>query len=149
MSTIHLVRRLAADLMKVGVNRIWMDPNQLDRITSAITKEDVRKLIKDGVIKERPVKGTSRSRAKRKHRQRKKGLRKGPGSRKGRAIDKKEAWMAKVRTLRDLLADLRKKKIITRSTYRMLYTMVKSGTFQSRSQLKAYIKEKKLARAPL
>ncbi|MEM4699401.1 MAG: 50S ribosomal protein L19e [Candidatus Nezhaarchaeales archaeon] len=149
MSTIHLVKRMAAEILGVGINRVWMDPSQLSKISSAITKEDVRRLIKDGIIKERPVKGTSRSRAKERHKQYKKGLRRGPGSRKGRTIDEKKVWMDKVRALRSLLADLRRRKVIARSTYRMLYTMVKSGAFQSRSQLKTYIKEQKLARIPL
>ncbi|MCX8204232.1 MAG: 50S ribosomal protein L19e [Candidatus Nezhaarchaeota archaeon] len=149
MSTIHPVKKMAAELLGVGINRVWMDPDQLDKISSAITKEDVRKLIKEGLIKARPVKGTSRSRKKERHKQRRKGLRKGPGSKKGQLLDKKRAWIAKVRALRKVLAEFRRKKLITKQTYRRLYVMVKSGTFHNKSQLKMYIKEKGLIRAPL
>lgn len=149
MSTIHLVKKMAAKLLGVGVNRVWMDPDRLDKISSAITKEDVKRLIKDGLIKARPIKGTSKGRARKRRKQRKKGLRRGPGSRKGKVVDKKERWMAKVRALRKFLINLRRRRVIARSTYRRLYTMVKSGVFQSRSQLKAYIEEKKLARVSL
>ena len=146
MSALDSVKRMAAELLGVGVNRVWIDPEQVDRASSAITREDVRKLIKDGVVKARPVRGTSRGRWREVHRQRRKGLRRGPGSRKGPVLDEKEAWMARVRALRKLLSNLRRRRIVTRSTYRRLYVMVKSGVFQSKAQLKAYIKEKGLAR---
>ncbi len=146
MSALDSVKRMAAELLGVGVNRVWIDPEQLDRASTAITREDVRKLIKDGVVKARPVKGTSRGRWRKAHRQRRKGLRKGPGSRKGPAVDEKEQWVARVRALRKLIANLRRRRIITRSTYRRLYVMVKSGVFQSKAQLRTYIKEKGLAR---
>ena len=146
MSALDSVKKMAAELLGVGVNRVWVDPEQLDRASMAITKEDVRKLVKDGVVKARPVKGVSRGRWRKAHRQRRKGLRKGPGSRKGPAVDKKRRWIARVRALRRVLANLRRRRIITRSTYRRLYVMVKSGVFQSKAQLKAYIKEKGLAR---
>jgi len=146
MSALDSVKRMAAELLGVGVNRVWIDPEQLDRASTTITREDVRKLIKDGVVKARPVKGTSRGRWRKAHRQRRKGLRKGPGSRKGPAVDEKEQWVARVRALRKLIANLRRRRIITRSTYRRLYVMVKSGVFQSKAQLRTYIKEKGLAR---
>jgi len=147
MSALDSVRRMAAELLGVGVNRVWIDPEQLDRASSAITKEDVRRLIKDGVVKVKPAKGISRGRWRKARRQRKKGLRKGSGSRKGPVFDEKRLWIAKVRALRSFLANLRRRRIITRTTYRKLYIMVKSGMFESKSQLKTYIREKGLARA--
>jgi Ribosomal protein L19E len=47
-------KRLAADLLKVGVNRVWIDPNNLEEVSRAITREGVNKLIQDGYIKARP-----------------------------------------------------------------------------------------------
>ena len=44
-------RRLAADILKVGVERIWIDPEAAEEVTSAITREDIRKLIEEGIIK--------------------------------------------------------------------------------------------------
>ena len=31
-------KRLAADLLKVGVNRVWIDPNNLEEVSRAITQ---------------------------------------------------------------------------------------------------------------
>ncbi|TDA31707.1 MAG: 50S ribosomal protein L19e, partial [Hadesarchaea archaeon] len=53
-------RRLAASLLGVGENRIWMDPSRLEEIASAITRRDVERLIKEGAIRAKPVKGISR-----------------------------------------------------------------------------------------
>ncbi len=57
-------KRLAADLLKVGVNRVWIDPNNLEEVSRAITREGVNKLIQDGYIKARPKKGISSYRSK-------------------------------------------------------------------------------------
>jgi len=42
-------KRLAADLLKCGVHRVKIDPKKVEEITEAITREDVKRLIKDGV----------------------------------------------------------------------------------------------------
>ncbi len=144
--SLDAVKRMAAEILGVGVNRVWIDPEQTDKAMTAITREDVRRLIKEGIVKAKPEKGISRARWRKARRQRRKGLRRGPGSRKGALRDRKREWVARVRALRKLLASLRRRRIITRATYRRLYTLVKSGVFQSRSQLKQYIKEKGLAR---
>lgn len=146
--TIKTVKKMAAKILKVGLNRVWIDPSQHDKASTAITKNDVRSLIKSGIIRVKPERGTSRVRARKAHKKRKKGLRKGPGSRKGHKASKgKEEWMKRVRALRAFLVELRRKRLITKTTYRMLYLMVKSGTFRSRAQLKAYITDKNLIKA--
>lgn len=146
--TLKTVKRLAAQILKVGEKRVWIDPEQYDRVSSAITKEDVRRLINDGVITAKPKKGISKGRKRKVQKQRKRGLRKGAGSRKGHKTSKsKDEWVKKVRALRKFLVELRKRRVITKNVYRKLYLMVKSGAFKSRAQLKAYISEKKLGRA--
>ncbi|MEM3393637.1 MAG: 50S ribosomal protein L19e [Candidatus Methanomethylicia archaeon] len=136
-NTLRSVRRMAAEILKVGENRVWIDPENIDRAIEAITREDVRTLIKDGVIKKRPEKGTSR---------REKRKRKGPGSRKGSRLSDKIKWIMKVRAQRKFIKQLKMRRIIDRSTYRRLYKMVKCNAFDSISQIKLYIKEKGLAR---
>lgn len=143
-TSLGTIKRMAADILGVGVSRVWIDPEQLDRVATAITRDDVKKLVKDSIIKVKTEKSISRFRWKRVRKQRAKGLRKGLGSRKGTLVDEKKVWMAKVKALRKFLKDLRKRRLITRSTYRMLYIMVKGGAFQTRAQLKLYLKEKGL-----
>ncbi len=144
--TLRTVRRLAADILGVGENRIWIDPENLDRIAEAMTREEVRALIKDGLIKAKPIKGISRARIRKRKLQKKKGRRKGPGSRKGPTINRKRLWIMKVRAQRKFLRLLRKRRIITKKVYRKLYMMVKGGAFDSIAQIKTYIKEHGLAR---
>ena len=38
-------KRLAANILKVGTTRVWVDPEDTDRVSSAITREEIRKLI--------------------------------------------------------------------------------------------------------
>jgi len=136
-------RRLAAQILKVGQGRVWIDPNRIEDVEAAITREEIRKLIHEGVIKPLKEKGVSRARARVVHEKKKKGLRRGPGSRSGAAqakISKKEAWMNRVRALRKRLRELKANKTITESTYRNLYTMVKSGRFASIADMERYIK---------
>ncbi len=144
--TLRTVRRLAADILKVGENRVWIDPENLDRVAEVMTREEVRALIKQGIIRAKPVKGISRARIRKRKLQKKRGRRRGPGSRKGPAIDRKRLWIMKVRAQRKFLRLLRKRRIITKRVYRKLYMMVKGGAFDSVSQLKAYIREHGLAR---
>ena len=79
-------RRMAAAILSqkegrpVGVHRIWIDPDYLDEVISAVQKDDVRRLISDGIIKARPIKGTSRTRARKAALQKSKGRRKGHGT---------------------------------------------------------------------
>jgi len=143
------VKRMAAELLGVGIHRVWIDPERLEDVEDAITREDVRRLIKDGVIKTKPIKGVSRVRARFRHEQRKKGRRRGCGRRKGvksARLDTKEAWVCRIRAIRNFLKYLRKRRIISRSTYRRLYMLAKGGTFTSVSHVKTYIREHKLAR---
>ncbi len=34
-------KRMAAQILKVGVNRVWFDEDDLDEVSGAVTREDV------------------------------------------------------------------------------------------------------------
>lgn len=55
-------RKMAASILKVGENRIWIDPENIDNVSMAIRKEDVRALIRSKAIRARGIVGTSRGR---------------------------------------------------------------------------------------
>ncbi|MDL5502201.1 MAG: 50S ribosomal protein L19e, partial [Candidatus Methanoperedens sp.] len=76
-------RRLAAEVMDIGVNRVWMDPEAFKDIATALTREDIRKLISEEKIGKRNIKGVSRGRARKVAQTRAYGHRKGHGSRSG------------------------------------------------------------------
>lgn len=136
-------RRLAAQVLKVGANRVWIDPERNDDVEVAITREEIRKLVHEGVIKALPKKGISRVRARVLHKKKKRGLRRGPGSRTGTArarISKKEAWMRRIRALRRRLREWKAKRAVTESSYRRLYTLASSGVFSSIAEMERYAK---------
>ena len=142
-------RRLAAEILKVGENRVWIDPERTIDVEVAITREEIRRLVHEGVIKPLPKKGVSRARARVLQQKRKRGLRRGPGRKTGSAkakVSKKEAWMRKVRTLREKLRELKENRVITRAVYRKLYNMAGSGVFESTADLERYIETRGLGR---
>ncbi len=145
MIIMRMQRRIAAEILKCGENRIWIDPERIEDVKSAITREDIKRLIKEGVIKKKPVKGQSTYRAKIKHEQRKKGRHRGPGSRKGKKtarMGKKERWIMTIRALRKELRKLKAEKKIDVHTYRRLYIRAKGGQFKNKHQLYLFLEEK-------
>jgi len=136
-------RRLAAQLLKVGANRVWIDPDRVEDVEVAITRAEIRKLIHEGAIRHLPAKGVSRVRARVLHEKKKKGLRRGPGTRKGsiRAkITKKESWMLRIRALRNTLREWKANRVISEGAYRRLYLVAGSGTFASVPDMERYAK---------
>lgn len=141
---VRVQRRIAAEILRVGVNRVWIDPNRVEEVKAALTREDVRRLVKEGVIGKRPERGTSRVRVRMRRRKRR-----GPGSRKGAQkarLNPENLWPAKIRVLRRFLRYLRDRRIITRHVYRELYLKAKGGAFSDLASLKRYIKVNNLAR---
>lgn len=145
MTNLNSQRRLAADVLKVGENRVWIDPEKIYDVELAITREEIRKLIHEGAIKRLPEKGVSRARARISHEKKKKGRGRGQGSRSGSSyakISKKEAWINKIRALRKRLIELKAGKIITKTIYRKVYRMASSGRFESIAEMEHYLKTK-------
>ncbi len=147
MANIRSVKRMAASLLKCGVTKVWIDPEKVEEAKKAITKQDVRKLIKEGVIKKiREEKGRNPE-AKKKALQKKRGRRRGPGSRKGAKgarEGEKDEWLRKVRAQRKLIRILRDKGVIEKNVYRKVYRLVKGGMFRSKKHLLTYLKEHEL-----
>ena len=70
-------KRIAARLLKCGENRVWINPLYVDQVASAVQTDDIREFIDEGWIRAKPVKGTSRVRARARLAQKRKGRRKG------------------------------------------------------------------------
>ena len=141
-------RRMAASILSrregriVGVHRIWIHPDYIDQVSSAVQKDDIRELIDEGVIKARPIQGTSRARARKAKIQRSKGRRVGHGSRKGSKksrTPKKERWMKTIRAQRRVLKELRESGELEPSQYRYYYRKATGGTYRSIAHLKTNI----------
>ena len=142
-------RRMAAEILKCGENRVYFDPYLSEEIAMAITREDIRNLVKEGIIQKKYKKGISKYRKNVRHERKKKGLGRGIGKRKGSKharTPKKRAWIKKIRPLRRELKKMRDRKLITPAIYRKLYRNAKGGMFNSVSQLNRYIKDKEYLR---
>jgi large subunit ribosomal protein L19e len=140
---------MAAEILKCGENKIYIDPYLLEDVAMAITREDVRNLIKEGIIQKKYEKGISNYRKNLRHKRKKKGLARGLGKRKGTKYartPKKKAYIRRIRPLRRELRKLRERKLITPAIYRKLYKNAKGGMFTGVAQLNRYLKEKELLR---
>ncbi|MEK6909506.1 MAG: 50S ribosomal protein L19e [Candidatus Aenigmatarchaeota archaeon] len=129
-------KKLAAKVMKTGISRVWLNPEKMKDIEKAITKWDIRKLIKKGDIKDLPEKIHARAEVKKRKR--------GPGSIKGKKysiVRRKRRWILAVRPQRRMLKELKTSGQLDNMGYRKLYNLVKGGMFRSRSHLKLYMQQ--------
>jgi large subunit ribosomal protein L19e len=134
MTDLSAQKRMAADVMDVGKNRVWIDPERQGEIAEAITRQDVRDLVDEGAIRAEEPKGNSRGRARERQAKRAYGHRKGQGTRRGTAggrENKKDKWVSSIRAQRRKLRELRDDGTISRSTYRELYDRASGGEFDS------------------
>ena len=138
-------RELAARVLGVGKHRIVFDPERLEEIEDAITREDIKRLYKTGAIKVKPVKGISRGRRRIAARKRKRG--RGPGSKKGPRVSRKQEWVRQVRAVRKLLKKLRERGEIDKRMYRELYMKTKGGAIRTRRRLLDVVEEMKRGQA--
>mgnify|MGYP001773078637 CR=1 FL=1 len=137
-------KKLAAEILGVGETRVRIDSSQIDRVSSAVTREEIKRLIDDGVIYAVYARGNSRGRWREFHSARKEGRHRGHGKRKGAGGARREPekmWIYRVRKLRLFLKWLRDHGTIDRRTYRLLYRKVKGGAFDSLAALKRYMKD--------
>jgi large subunit ribosomal protein L19e len=147
---LKLQKRLAGIVMRCSPKRVVFDPARLEDIKEAITKTDIRLLVGEGVIREAPEKGVSRVRANKRLVQRRKGLRKGQGSRKGKSTARharKDAWMQRVRAQRNFIQEI--KPNLKPGAFKDLYLKSKGGFFRSVKHIKLYAVEHDIFAAPL
>lgn len=140
-------KKLAAEILGVGESRIKFDISAIDRIEGAVTKEEIRRLIKEGVIYAEYAKSNSRGRWREFHEERKAGRHRGQGKRKGTKgarTDPKRLWINRIRKIRRYLKWLRDNGVIDKKTYRLLYRKAKGGAFDSLASLKRYMKDQNI-----
>ncbi|MEM1535402.1 MAG: 50S ribosomal protein L19e [Candidatus Pacearchaeota archaeon] len=140
MANLKLQRRLAASILKVGLDRIKFDPERLNEIKEAITRADIRELIKDKAIIKLPAKGYARRAGRRRQLRKRKGRRRGPGKIKKYVVERKRNYIILIRNLRAYLKALKNRHIISSSEYKILRKRAKSGAFKSKKELVDYIK---------
>jgi len=140
-------KKLASEVSGAGIDRVRLVPERVSEIKEAITREDIRALIKSGAIIISPSKGTSKARARARHAQRKRGRQRGHGKRKGAQnarMPSKLVWMRKIRLMRQTLQQLRSREKITQPTFKDMYRKAKGGFFRDRGHMLFYLEQNKL-----
>ncbi len=124
-------KELASRTLGVGKNKIYFNPESLNEIKEAITKQDIKTLYDKGIIQIKPTPG--RKKVVRRKR------RKGPGKIKMKIKHRKQDYVKITRKLRGYLKALRNNEEISREIYYDIRKKIKMRIFKNMANFKEYL----------
>ncbi|MEI7961588.1 MAG: 50S ribosomal protein L19e [archaeon] len=137
-------KELAARLLKVGKGRVYLEPKEMAKVAEAMTKDDIRGLIAERIIKKRGSKeqsmGRNRVLQEKKSRGRRRGKGKRSATRKVRS-EQKLRWIGRVRSQRETLKEMTTKnpELVKELGYSKIYRRIKGNYFRGKRHLVEYI----------
>ncbi len=133
---LNFAKRTAAKLLNRGVSAVKINPNAVDEAKKAITRDDIRKMIKDKSIYSTQAKKNKSVNSKILKIKRDEGRRRGPGKRKGtRKARGGMSWEKKVRSQRLLLRELKGMKMMDSAVFNRFYGLIKGNSFPDKASL--------------
>lgn len=138
-----MTKRIAANILGRGISSIKITAKGLEDSKKAITRSDVRKLIKDGNIyaaapKHNQSKYSKPIITKKGKYKRRRGISKRRGTRNARGgTDYKK----KIRALRRILLSLKHDKLIDNENFKKFYKLARGGVFLNKGTMLNHIKE--------
>ena len=122
---------MAARTLKVGKKRIHFSNSRLDEIKEAITKQDIRDLLRDKAIIIKEIKGRRKNPNKTK--------KKSTGNVIKKVKTRKKDYVILTRKLRNFLKDMKQQNRISQEEIIRLRKKIRNKNFRSKAQLKEHI----------
>lgn len=129
-------KELASRALGVGKSRIIFIGSRKDEIKEAITKQDIRELVKSGAVIVKDSKGR-----KKKERKSSRIKRKTPGKIRLKVNTRKRDYITLTRKLRKHVSSLRSTGNIDNETFKELRKKIRNKEFKSKANLKSYTEE--------
>lgn len=129
-------KELASRALGVGKSRITFVDSRKDEIKEAITKQDIRELVKTKAIIIKDSLGR-----KKKKRSSSKEKRRTPGKMRLKVNTRKRDYITLTRKLRKYVSSLKSSGAIDNNTFKELRKKIRNRDFKSKANLKYYIEE--------
>lgn len=126
-------KELASRVLGVGKKRIIFNKEALEEVKDALTKQDIRDLVKSGSIFVKEISGTKK--------QIKRNTRRRAGSIKKKVNIRKRDYMTITRKLRAYISELRKHGTISSEEYWKLRKEIRAKNFKSKAHMKERISQ--------
>lgn len=146
MARVATIRRLASKIFNTGLNKVWLDPNEKEKIGAAQTRSQVKALIDENLIIMKPDAHNSRAKARARVVAKKKGRHMGLGKRKGTKdarLSGRTIWIKNIRSMRAVLKEMKLKGELVGEEYRHYKQQAKGNLFKNKNVMVDIILKKK------